>query len=150
MSFTPMPSAPGNLLLQWNSIKGESYVVYYTDSLLPANWQQLPLPGGGVVATTPLSTIQVPIGTTGQSLLSGGPGRRPARLDSALDHPVMAGQPAPSLLARQLHWLHLAVFHRAIRALAQPQPPVTDELSTHEWVVFDSLGTVPKYYRLIP
>ena len=48
--------APHGLLVSWNSVVGESYVILYAPSLTPpVAWAQI----GAVTATTPLTTFEV-------------------------------------------------------------------------------------------
>ena len=150
MTFSLMPSAPGYLLLGWNSIEGEGYIVQYTDDLRqPITWRPWPLPGGGVIATTPFSTIQVPIANVGQRFyrIAQVPlfslGNRPrlsirlappnqVRLSWSLLFPNETLQWAPTVLGP---WNNL---NRPVLT----QPP--------DFAVFDNIGSVPRFYRLVP
>jgi subtilisin-like proprotein convertase family protein len=145
-----MPSAPGNFLLQWNSILGEQYVVFYSDTLLPANWQPFAMPNGGLTATTPLSTVAVPIGSTGMRFY---------RVGQVPELPANT----PNLLIQlsgtnqiRLSWPDSFVGYTLQYATGPFGPwlnltvPVTDNLILRRWEAFDTIGTAPRYYRLIP
>ena len=58
MTASIKPASPHNILLQWNAVEGEKYVVYYATNLVsPIFWT----PWAGLIATTPCPSISVPI-----------------------------------------------------------------------------------------
>ena len=85
LASTPL-SPPHGLLLSWNSVEGERYIVQYTASIAaPVAWTNI----GFVVATTPLTTFEVLPVPSGPAFLPDCPGvRRPSRSSRSSSGPA--------------------------------------------------------------
>ncbi len=59
-------AGPHGVVLEWNSIPGEVYIVEFSPTMIPVNWQPFPM-AQPIRATTPVSAVELPIGTTGRS-----------------------------------------------------------------------------------
>ncbi len=140
MRQTPL-SAPHGLLLSWNSVAGESYLVQYTASLAtPIVWTNI----GFVVATTPLTTFEVlpvpnlPAFYQVVQVFSDRPmlhielwSTNQVRLSWSTVYP---GYTLQSEIGLTGTWADAGL-------------PVN--LVGNEYVAFDTIGPEPKYYRLI-
>jgi subtilisin-like proprotein convertase family protein len=139
LAFTPL-NPPHGLLLSWNSVEGERYFVQYTASIAaPVIWTNI----GFVIATTPLTTFEVLPAPTGPAFF---------RIVQ-----VFSYQPTLNI---QL-WTGNQV--RLSWSTAYPGYTLQSELGLfgtwvnaglavtvvgNEYVAFDTIGPVPKYYRL--
>jgi hypothetical protein len=141
-TFLPLPGGQG-VLVSWYSVEGEYYEV---QSLIgPGNWQTLP--GGLVLATTPLSTFLIPTpgGTIGTY--------RVIHL-SSLNLPLAPLQ-IQLWTNNQVRIYWSSVFPNGILQYANSplgpwfnaNLPVT--LVGAQYVVFDIIRPAPRYYRLI-
>jgi subtilisin-like proprotein convertase family protein len=142
--FATMPS-PHGALLEWNSVIGEQYFVQYTPSLFPTTWTNLAI----VAATTPLTTYE--------ALL---PGFYRVSQVSAFN---VAGasltiQPWPGNLLR-ISWSTNFPGETLQYSTSSPNgpwlnvrtPPATPvAIEGNSFVVYDPIGPVPKFYRLVP
>jgi len=140
VALTPL-SPPHGLLLSWNSVIGERYLVQYTASIAaPVTWTSL----GSVVATTPLTTFEVvpapsgpayfrvvPVFLTQPTLHIQLSAPNQVRISWSTDYPGYTLQSEVGLMGV---WANTGL-------------PVT--VVGNEFVVFDNLGAVPIYYRLI-
>ena len=140
LALTPLNS-PHGLLLSWNSVEGERYIVQYAGSLAaPIAWANI----GFVVATTPLTTFEVlPVPNPPAFY-------RIVQVFSA--QPKLSIQLWPGNQVR-LSWstaypgYTLQTKSGLFGAWANAGLPVT--VVGNEYVVFDTIGAGPKYYRLI-
>lgn len=146
---------PQGLLLQWNSVIGEWYIVEYTLSIITPNWQQVSnvktnLSTSWVQATTPLTTFEVPL-----PLPNNGRGYYRVRQEVVPEsfRPKLQIQLAGTNQVR-LSW---SVNFPGETLLGADSPlgpwfntrlPVTVEGT--DFVVYDLIGNLPRYYRLIP
>jgi hypothetical protein len=137
---------PHGLLLQWNSVMGEHYEIDFSPSLAPPNWQILT--NGLVQATTPLTTFEVPIPP-------GGFGFYRVRQVSAYSLPTapLTVQFWTNNLVR-ISW-SINFPGETLQASTTPFGPWTNVnqpvvIEGAEFVVYDPIGTQPRYYRLIP
>jgi subtilisin-like proprotein convertase family protein len=142
---------PHGLLLSWNSVIGERYIIQFSASLgSSTTWTNL----GSVVATTPLTTFEV------VPIPPGGGFFRVVQVFSF--QPTLTIQLWPTNLVRIAWsvgfpgytlqskgglvggtWVNVTSGNSAI-------PPATGIFTIGaEYVVFDPLGPVPKFYRLI-
>jgi len=134
---------PHGVLLSWNGVMGERYLVQHTDSLRsPINWTTI----GVVVATTPCPTFEVPAGGFGfyrivQTVSAGPIG------------PTLTVQLVPGGRVR-LSWSILFPGYTLQEkngfggAWVYAGLPVTVE--GLEFVAYDTLAAGPKFYRLAP
>jgi hypothetical protein len=142
VSITP-PAPPRGLVLSWSSVVGERYFVQSTPSLAaPAIWTNL----ASIVATNPLTTFEVlpaPTGTSFYRVLQGSPTPEPPRLSIQFStnnqvrlswstaYPGYTLQSENGLTGK---WANAGLPVNAVGS---------------EYVAFDVIGPVPKYYRLI-
>ncbi|MGO8926542.1 MAG: S8 family serine peptidase [Limisphaerales bacterium] len=140
MVSTPL-TPPQGLLLSWNSVEGERYFVQYTASnTVPTTWTNI----GFVIATTPLTTFEVlPVPSDAASyqivqVLSFQPTlyielwpTNQVRISWSTDYP---GYTLESKLGLFGTWADAGL---------------TVTVVGNEYVAFDTIGAVPKYYRLI-
>jgi len=143
LSFTAL-NPPHGLLISWNSVVGEQYFVQYTASVAaPVTWTDL----GLVVATTPLTTFEVlpvPGGVAYYRVI-----QIPAASSS---QPKLQIQLWPPNQVR-ISWSTAFPGYTLQSELglsgswANAGLPVT--VAGTEFVAFDTIGPVPKYYRLI-
>ena len=143
LSFTAL-NPPHGLLISWNSVVGEQYFVQYTVSVAaPVTWTDL----GLVVATTPLTTFEVlpvPGGVAYYRVI-----QIPA---ATLSQPKLQIQLWPPNQVR-ISWSTAFPGYTLQSELglsgswANAGLPVT--VVGTEFVAFDTIGPVPKYYRLI-
>jgi subtilisin-like proprotein convertase family protein len=145
MSLTPM-APPHGTLLQWNSVIGEPYFVQYRPTVFgPPSWTNVAL----VTATTPLTTYEANV-----------PGFYRVSQTSALNLPgaTLTILPWPGNLLR-LSWSTNYPGETLQFSTVSPNgpwqnvqsPPATPvTIIGPEYVVFDPMVAVPKYYRLIP
>jgi subtilisin-like proprotein convertase family protein len=143
LSFTAL-NPPHGLLISWNSVVGEQYFVQYTASVAaPVTWTDL----GLVVATTPLTTFEVlpvPGGVAYYRVI-----QIPAASSS---QPKLQIQLWPPNQVR-ISWSTAFPGYTLQSELglsgswANAGLPVT--VVGTEFVAFDTIGPVPKYYRLI-
>ena len=138
-------SAPHGLLLSWNSVVGEHYIIQFTpNSIAPIIWTNI----GSIIATTPLTTFEVlPVPSNGgffqvvqvQNLV---PTLKiqltttnSARVSWSTTFPGYTLQNKVGITGT--NWINTAF------------PPAVGVIEIgNEFVVFDPLGIVPKYYRL--
>ena len=138
-------SAPHGLLLSWNSVVGEHYIIQFTpNSIAPIIWTNI----GSIIATTPLTTFEVlPVPSNGgffqvvqvQNLV---PTLKiqltttnSARVSWSTTFPGYTLQNKLGITGT--NWINTAF------------PPAVGVIEIgNEFVVFDPLGIVPKYYRL--
>jgi hypothetical protein len=135
---------PNGLLLSWNSVVGERYIVQYTASIAsPVIWTNI----GFVTATTTFSTYDIsPVPPPGFFRV----------VQVAAFQPILKVQLAPGNQVR-LSWSTAFPGYtlQSKDGLAgawsnQAVPPATSSTAVdHEFVLFDSLGVTPKFYRLI-
>ena len=150
MTMSLMPSAPGNALLQWNSVSGEIYVVYYTDSLIPPiRWQPLVLPGGlpGLIATTQCSTVEVPILQTGWRFYRIAQVPVLPQLQPRLFIQLWPGNQIRIYWSTSFQGFTLQYSNGLGPPWANVNLPVTVE--GNNFVVYDTIRRLPRYYRLI-
>jgi len=139
---------PHGLLLSWNSVIGERYIVQFVASLAtPVNWENL----GSVTATTPLTTFEVlPVPPNGGFF-------RIVQVYSFL--PTLNIQLAPSNQV-ELFWSTAFPGYQLqykTNSISVPGlwyyvtfPPASGVFVIGtQYVVYDPIGPVPKYYRLI-
>jgi hypothetical protein len=139
-SLTPL-NPPHGLLISWNSVEGENYIVQYTASIAaPVVWTSV----GFVTATTPLTTFEVLPVPSGTAIY------RVVQVFSA--RPILTIQLWPGNQVR-LSWSTAYSGYTLQSKLglfgvwADAGLPVT--VVGDEYVAFDTIGPVPKYYRLI-
>jgi hypothetical protein len=146
IQFTATPlSPPHGLLISWNSVAGEAYYVQYSPSVTPpVTWTSL----GYVVATTPLTTFEVlpvPSGTAFYQIVQVIP-TQPTSL------PILQIQLAATNQVR-LSWSTAFPGFTLQSELGLTATWVNAGLQVNvvgnEFVAFDTIGPVPKYYRLI-
>lgn len=143
LSFTQL-AAPRGLLLSWNSVVGERYVIQYAPALAdPMPWSNI----GMVTATTTLTTFEVlPVPTGGFYRLVQVYAFQP-RLKIQLWSgnrvriswsTIFPGYTLQSKLGLFGTWADVAI------------PPATGVFTeADEYVVYDPIGVAAKYYRLI-
>jgi hypothetical protein len=133
------------LLLSWYSVKGEYYQVQSSPSGGNLNWQ--PVPGGLVRATTPETTIVLP--AVGGTLVA----YRIVHLSSrslpfaALQIELWTGNQV------RLSW-SAALPYAILQYADRPSGPWFDanlpaSLVGTQYVVFDTIQPIPRFYRLI-
>ncbi|HOC56422.1 MAG TPA: hypothetical protein PKI20_12440, partial [Verrucomicrobiota bacterium] len=143
LSLTPL-AFPRGLLLSWNSVIGERYIVQYTPSIAsPVIWTNV----GSVIATTTLTTFEVlPVPTGGfyrVVQVFGFQPRLKIQLSSTNEvriswSTIFPGYTLQYKLGLFGTWANVAF------------PPATGVFTIgDEFVVYDPIGPVPKYYRLI-
>jgi len=136
-------AAPHGVLLQWNGVIGENYLVQHTGNLRPPiTWTNI----GAVVASTTTPTFEVPQGMTGFFRIT----------------QVAAIPPIDPPLTVQL-WTNNTVriswpvlfpgytlqYSQGFSGIwLDVNQPVNIELP--DFVVYDPIGTGFKFYRLIP
>ena len=137
---TPL-NPPGGLLLSWNSVAGESYLVNSATSLVgPVNWTTL----GSVVATTPWTTFAVPVVPGGSAYYQ--------IVQVASLQPQLTIQLWPTNRIR-LSWstdfpgYTLQAKHGLFGSWTNAGLPVT--VVGNQFVAFDAIGPVPIFYRLV-
>jgi hypothetical protein len=132
-------------LISWNSVAGEAYYVQYSPSVTPpVTWTNL----GYVVATTPLTTFEVlpvPSGTAFYQIVQVIP-TQPTSL------PILHIQLWPTNQVR-LSWSTAFPGFTLQSELGLTASWVNAGLPVsivgNEFVAFDTIGPVPKFYRLI-
>jgi hypothetical protein len=134
---------PHGVLLSWNGVVGETYLVQHADSLRPPiQWTTI----GVVVATTPCPTFEVPAGGFGFY-------RIVQSVTAVPIGPTLKVQLVPGGRVR-LSWSILFPGYTLQYkigfggAWVDAGLPVTVEGA--EFVVYDTLGPGPKFYRLAP
>ncbi len=139
-ALTPL-SPPHGLLLSWNSIEGEYYIVQYTANIKPpATWTNI----GFVIASTPLTTFEILPVRSGKAFY------RVVQVFSL--EPRLTVQFWPGNLVR-ISWstafpgYTLQSKIGLLGAWANAGLPIT--VVGDEYVAFDTVGPVPKFYRLI-
>jgi hypothetical protein len=126
-------------LLSWNSVEGERYFVQYTASnTVPITWTNL----GFIIATTPLTTFEVlPV---------------PSNAASYQIVQVLSSQPTLNIQLWPTNQVRISW------STAYPGYTLQSELGLfgtwvnvgpgtgigNEYVVLNTIGAVPKYYRL--
>ncbi|HEY5911593.1 MAG TPA: hypothetical protein VJA21_13420, partial [Verrucomicrobiae bacterium] len=137
---------PHGLLLEWNSVIGEYYEVDFTPSLTPPVWSMVA--NGIIQATTPITTFEVPVpsGTNAAYRVV----QIPA---SNLRAPALLIQLWTNNLVR-ISW-PTAFPGETLQAAISPNGPWTNVnrpigIEGGEFVVYDAIGTEPRFYRLIP
>jgi hypothetical protein len=143
VSITP-PAPPHGLLLSWNSVVGEPYIVESTRSLVaPATWTKL----ATIVATAQLTTFEVlpvPTGSAFYRVVHGFPS----------EPPKLSIQRWTSNQIR-LSWSTLFPGYtlQSKNGLSGSGSwggaGLTVTTIGNEFVAFDLIGSGPKYYRLI-
>ena len=138
-ALTPL-SPPHGLLLSWNSVEGEHYIVQYTSSLsLVTTWTNI----GYVTATTPLTTFEILPVPTGKAFyrvvqvyspeprltIQFWPGNQ-VRISWSTAFPGYTLQSKTGLVGT---WVNAGL---------------TVTVVGDEYVAFDTIGAVPKFYRL--
>jgi subtilisin-like proprotein convertase family protein len=133
-------------LIGWNAIEGENYQVQFANTLLqPIPWKKLVT----VEATTPFATYQVPVPARGLGFY---------RVVQVQPPPL----PPPPITVRQINATQLRVswptsYPGLLLQYAVGQSEVWfdwDAIASpivvigNEYVTIDTIGTVPKYYRL--
>jgi hypothetical protein len=141
-----MRTPPGGLVFQWNSVVGEAYVVQFSPSLSQPVWQDVGLP---LRATTPLTTQLVPIPPGGFGFY-----RVVQVPQSYLPQPVLSIRLAANNLLR-ISWSTNFPGETLQFSTNSPSGPWANvnlpvTIEGAEYVVYDVIGTAPKYYRLIP
>jgi subtilisin-like proprotein convertase family protein len=137
-SFSPIPQGWRET---WNTVIGERYIIQYTDYTFPLSWTNV----GTVIATTPLTSYDIlgPVGTyIPVQVFSFQPrlaidryGTNQVRISWSTAYPGFTLQFVPDLSSTN--------WHNAI-------PPATvPVVFLNRYVVYDALGPVSKYYRLI-
>ena len=140
MASTPL-NPPHGLLLSWNSVEGERYIVQYTGSIVtPISWTNI----GFVMATTPLTTFEVlPVPS----------GRAYYRVVQ-----VYAAQPRLNIDLWTGNQVRLSWSTAFPGFTLQSELGLTGTWANSglavtmvgkEYVAFDTIGPVQKYYRLI-
>ena len=135
---------PRGLVLSWNSVVGERYIVQYTPSIAaPVIWTNV----GAVTATTTLTTFEVlPIKTGGFYRVVQIFDFQP-RLKIQLSTTNQVRISWPTLFSGYTLQYKLGLFGTWTNVAF---PPATGVFTIgDEFVVYDPIGPVPKYYRLI-
>jgi hypothetical protein len=142
-AFTPL-NPPQGLLITWNSVEGEQYRVQYTGNTnAPVTWTNL----GLVVATTPLSTFEVlpvPNGPAYYQVVQVPPSQ-PTSL------PTLRIQLWSTNQVR-ISWptAYAGYTLQSEPSLSGPwsNAGLTVNVVGSEFVAFDTIGALPKFYRL--
>jgi hypothetical protein len=142
-------SPPHGMLLQWNAVEGETYLVEFTTSILPPIiWQPVPwAPGGGVIATTPCATLELPAsGAFGFYRV-----RQVARLPALI--PPLSIRVINNTTLR-ISW-PISFPNETLQYSTTPAGPWYNSprpvtVEGNEFVVYDTIASVPFYYRLVP
>ena len=140
MSFTAL-NPPHGLLISWNSVVGDQYFVQYTASVAaPVTWTNV----GVVVATTPLTTFEVLPVPSGVGYY---------RIVTAFSsQPVLHIQLWPPNQVR-ISWSTAYPGYTLQSEIGLTGTWANAGLPVNvvgtEFVAFDTIGPVPKYYRLI-
>jgi hypothetical protein len=135
---------PRGLLISWNSVEGEGYYVQYTaNNTAPITWINV----GFVVATTPLTTFEVlpiPSNAVAYQIVQAIPSQ-PTSL------PTLHIQLWPTNQVR-ISWLTAFPGYTLQSAPGLSGPwsnaGLTVNVVGSEFVAFDSIGPLPKFYRL--
>lgn len=136
---------PGAIVLQWNAVEGEIYVIERTERIRPANWKPVTEP---IVATTPTPAIEIPIQGT-----SGGFYRVVQLPRYALFTAPLRAQRWTGNLIR-ISWPTTFVGYTLQYSIGlngiwqNANLPVTIE--GNEYVAYEPIGAQPKFFRLIP
>jgi hypothetical protein len=140
MALTPINS-PQGLLISWNSVVGEHYFVQYTPSIAtPVIWTII----GSITATTPLTTFEVVPAPTGPAYYQ--------VVQVVSPQPTLTIQLWPTNQVR-ISWstaypgFTLQSKLGLFGVWADAGLPVT--VVGNDFVVLDTIGPGPKYYRLI-
>ena len=144
LGLTPLPP-PHGLLLNWNSVIGERYIIQFTATLAtPITWTNI----ASVTATTPLSTFEMlPPPPNGGFF-------RIVQVQSFLPTLHIALAATNQV---ELYWsiafpgYHLQYTTSVVGPWTDlPSPPASGLfIIGTDYVVFDPLGPGPKFYRLI-
>jgi hypothetical protein len=141
VSITP-PAPPRGLVLSWNSVVGERYLVQSTPSLAaPATWTSL----ASIVATNTLTTFEVlplPTGTSFYRIIQGAPSE-PPRLSIQYSTNNRVRLSWPAVVQGYSLQTKPGLFGTWTNA------GLTVSVVGNEYVAFDTIAPVPKYYRLI-
>jgi hypothetical protein len=139
-ALTPL-NPPHGLLLSWNSVEGEHYIVQFASHLAsPISWTNI----GYITATTPLSTFEILPVPSAPAFF------RIVQVSSFL--PSLSIEVWPTNQVR-LSWstaypgYTLQSKVGLFGTWANAGLPVT--VVGAEFVAFDTIGLAPKYYRLI-
>lgn len=142
-TYATMPP-PHGVLLSWYSVMGEYYEIQYTPTRLFPNWYVIP--NGIIRATTPLTTVEVPPPGDGDyRVLQISPFNLPL--------PLLAIRLSTNDMVR-ISWPITLAGGNLQSAISPYGPwtyvnrPVTSE--GNDFVVYDFIGTEPKFYRLAP
>jgi subtilisin-like proprotein convertase family protein len=136
---------PGAIVLQWNAVEGEIYVIERTDRIRPSNWKPVTEP---IVATTPTPAIEIPIQGT-----AGGFYRVVQRPRYAVFTAPLRAQRWSGNLIR-ISWPTTFVGYTLQYSIGlngiwqNANLPVTIE--GNEYVAYEPIGAQPKFFRLIP
>jgi len=143
--LSPMPPPHGRLF-QWNAVEGEYYIIEFSPTLAPPAW--VIVNNGLIRATTPLATFEVPLPPGRQGFY------RVRQISAYMLPPIpMIIQPWPGNLLR-ISW-STAFAGETLQWAPSPAGPWSNVnlpvvIEGTEYVVYDPLGTEPRYYRLIP
>jgi hypothetical protein len=145
INMVPTPlNPPQGLLLSWNSVEGERYFVQYTASLVaPVKWSTI----GLVVATTPLTTFEVlpvPSNPAFYQIVQASPPQPPSQ-------PTLNIELWPTNQVR-ISWstnFPGYTLQSKLGLLGTWRNVGLGTVIGSEYVVFDTIGPVPKFYRLM-
>jgi hypothetical protein len=140
--IAPLPS-PHGVMLRWNGVIGERYVIQHTPNLRsPITWTDI----GAVVASTTSPTFEIPLGMTGFFRIVQVAAIPPIQ-------PTLTVQPWTNGTVR-ISWSTLFPGYTLQYSTGfngiwlDVNQPVGIELP--DFVVYDAVGTGFKFYRLIP
>jgi len=138
ITLSPL-APPHGVLIQWDSVVCETYLVRFSQTLFPPNWAII----GTVVATTPCSTCELPPGSSGfAQVVQGTPN---------IIQPVLTIQLLPPNQVR-ISWSTAFPGYTLQSAPSPLGPWMNTGLPVlnlgSEYVVIDTIGPTPKFYRL--
>jgi len=138
ITLSPL-APPHGVLIQWDSVVGETYQIRFSHTLFPPNWAII----GTIVATTPCSTFELPPGSSGFAQVVQGAANS--------FQPVLIIQLLPPNQVR-ISW-STAFPGYTLQSASSPLGPWNNVLLPvatigNEFVVIDTLGPTPKFYRL--
>lgn len=143
MNIANLP-LPRGFMLIWNSVVGERYIIQSSPSLIGTNWVNVAV----VQATTPITTYEVP-----RPLFSSYYWRVQQISFFAVPHPAFFIQRWTSNTVR-LSWPDTFPNETPQYALNPGGPWANLNLPiNHEpprFAVYDTIGPVPRYYRIVP
>ena len=140
ITLSPL-TPPRGVLIQWDSVVGETYFVRFSRTLFPPNWTII----GTVVATTPCSTFELPPGSSGfAQVVQGTP-------NNVIVQPVLTIQLLPPNQVR-ISWSTAFPGYTLQSAPSPLGPWMNTGLPVlnlgSEYVAIDTIGASPKFYRL--